>query len=119
MRCLWVVGLSVAMFSVACGGDDDRPSGSSNGGDGAGTATGGTNNTNPAGGAGQGAGPTSYPEPPYGTNVGEVFAFVDFEGYMNPAAMGLASMQSFYPASMADNQSSGPTHVLMHLAAMW
>ncbi|MEQ9321411.1 MAG: hypothetical protein RIF41_19765 [Polyangiaceae bacterium] len=64
--------------------------------------------------------PDGYPPRPHGTEVGDVFGYFTAMGYRaEPGATALASSAAFEPVDMLDVKESGPSHVLMHLAAMW
>jgi hypothetical protein len=44
---------------------------------------------------------TDYPPGPYGARVGSTLADLSWEGYVNPAARGLASTTTYGPTSMS------------------
>jgi len=64
--------------------------------------------------------PDGYPSGDYGTDIGDVFGYFAGQAYaVEPGNTALASQSDFASLDMLDVQSRGPSHVLMHLAAMW
>jgi hypothetical protein len=92
------------MLSMACGSDDDpiKNSTSSNGGNGGNGGSGTTTTTtSPQGGSGAGVTtggmgggtPATYPPGPYGKQVGEIFPYLEWEGYVSTDAAALATTE--------------------------
>jgi hypothetical protein len=50
---------------------------------------------------------TAYPPPPYGRMIGDVFPFLQWEGYVNPTGVGLADAQPYVPYSSDDARRMG------------
>ncbi|MEM9692704.1 MAG: hypothetical protein AAGA56_09175 [Myxococcota bacterium] len=64
--------------------------------------------------------PADYPSGPYGTEVGEVFTYFEAEAFrVDEGQTDLANTGSLEPLTMLDVKNAGPSHVLLHLAAMW
>jgi hypothetical protein len=64
--------------------------------------------------------PDGYPPRPHGTEVGDVFGYFPAMGYLGPEGQAeLVSGQPYEAVTMLDVKNAGPSHVLMHLAAMW
>lgn len=124
--------LALALATAACGDDRDEPTGSA--GSGGTTATGsgtttstgtttGTSSGTTTGGSGGttggGGADTGYPAPPYGNQVGEVMPLLLWEGYINPNADAVATTQPYVDWSTDDVRTSGVSHALVHLAAVF
>ncbi|MCA9622408.1 MAG: hypothetical protein KC731_25470 [Myxococcales bacterium] len=61
-----------------------------------------------------------YPPRPHGTEEGDVFGYFEGDGYRaEEGSRALASEGSFSSLDMLDVKNTGPSHVLLHLAAMW
>lgn len=84
------------------------------GGDGVGGAGG-----DGTGGVGTGGQPPGYPDPPYGVEVGETMANLQWEGFVNDDAQGLANAQPFVDYSMNDVRLSGKEYALIHMSAVF
>jgi len=91
--------LAVGLLSSACGSDDEA-----SGGGAAGTG---------------GSAAAVYPEGPYGHTVDSIFPNLQWQGYVNETAMGLASEQPFVPYSMDDVRKSGKRYALVHASEFW
>jgi hypothetical protein len=63
--------------------------------------------------------PSDYPSAPYGEELGDTIALLDLAGWINADGMGLANAEPFMTFGTADIRDSGPTHVMLHLAATW
>ena len=89
----------------------------------AGTGPGGTGGTAGQGGSGGTSGAscvTSYPPPPYGRNVGDVIANLQWEGYVSNTGGPNVNTQPYVnPYSMDDVRQSGRSYALVHLAEFW
>jgi hypothetical protein len=134
-----LLGVSVAV--MACGDDTSPPLGGP-GGTGGGTAgmgggTAGMGGAGATGGGGAGATggmggsaghleyavcddpPIDYPAAPYGHELGDTFAPLDLQGWINPDGSDLANTAAFVPFTWQDLRQAGSAHVMLHLAATW
>jgi hypothetical protein len=119
----------MALAVAGCGDDPDAPGGTagsstttttgtgSGTGTTTGTATGGTGGT--GGTTGGGGGDVGYPGPPYGNQVGDIMAPLEWEGYVNLDADSVATTQPYVDWSTEDVRTSGTSHALVHLAAVF
>jgi hypothetical protein len=89
-----VVVTSMSLAALACSSSDDDKS---------------------SGGAGLGA----YPAEPYGHNVGDVMPNLQWEGYVNETAEGVATAQPFVPYSMDDVRRSGKPYAFVHVSEFY
>jgi hypothetical protein len=136
-RVLWAAAL--VPFASACGDDGGAGTGTNgagasgaasgaggqgataSGGNGTGgdAAGGGATGGDGSGGQGTGGVAAGYPAPPYGVEVGDTMANLQWEGYVNDDAQGLANSEPFVDYSMNDVRQSGKEYALIHMAAVF
>lgn len=62
----------------------------------------------------------AYPPGPYGSNVGDTMGpSLQWEGYINPSATGLATKAPYGALSMTDLHNSGNKFALIYAADFW
>jgi hypothetical protein len=81
-----------------------------------GIAAGGTGGATTGGAGGTGGDPGGYPAGPYGRDIGNTFPNLAWQGYVNDAAVGLASAQPFVVYTMDDVRRSGTGYAIVHVS---
>jgi hypothetical protein len=90
----FIVVMSVSLAALACSSSDDDKG---------------------SGGAGLGA----YPAEPYGHDIGQVMPNLQWEGYVNETADGVATAQPFVAYSMDDVRRSGKPYAFVHVSEFY
>jgi hypothetical protein len=70
----------------------------------------------------RGSGPSglgAYPAEPYGHDIGQVMPNLQWHGYVNETAEGVATAQPFVPYSMDDVRHSGKPYAFVHVSEFY
>jgi len=138
VRVRTVVAAIVCSLAAACGGEEptglsgsgDGDSGSGGDGSGGATQTGGANGTGAGSGTGaangtgaNGSGANGSggdgPSGQIGDDVGDTMADLQWVGYVNESAVGLANQQPIVDYSVAALGETGAPYALMHFGAVF
>jgi len=66
-----------------------------------------------------GSGSNVYPAGPYGHTVGATFPNLQWQGYVNDTAIGLANLQPWVSYSMDAIRTSGKRYAIVHVSEFW